>query len=609
MREARSGGGGSGWLKPASTRWSVGPPYHGTAAALALIASGAIGFHLGYARFPDWQIPVESAQVLAGIVRYPEETPFYVHHMKLWTVLHQLCAVFLRAGVSEIALSKAVSGVLGMLSLQALAMFAFAFSGRALESVGVAVLLFVSGVTYAGAVYPIFLMGVPFTYGVIGLSFMVLTAALLGSGLQRTGAFLLGFAPAVHTGLALWLWLAIAVCVLIDHRRYPVRPALRAFAAGVAASAVSYGVHAFMSAGVPAHPVAMDRRYLDAFVTFWDGHRRPLLFRELAVLLNAAALAIATTWLRANRHEMTASAAFLMRFVQVNAVLSIALVPLTWMPERLPVWLVVLMPGRVVNTVAMTFSAMLFGLLGTSRSHWRRILMLLMAVALLFGDESMLWRIFPLRRPAWFPGIPTHGIAFVCAAALLIGTAFGRRRSAPVDRPARAVRPLPLLATRIATIVVLLTAVVVAYRVPEVRSHIYIDHTNNLVLAKAAAGNGLLLTVGDAHLMQLRVRRPMLIDTGALDTIPYTPGSGDQLYRILLDIYGIDLFHPPPEQRWAGRLLENVHRPRWEEYTADDWRRIRSTYHVTQVLTTAAFQLQLPIVAGDRRFLLYAIPE
>ena len=101
------------------------------AALVALLASGALGFHLGYARFPDWQVPVESAQVLAGLVTYPEETPFYVHHMKLWTVLHQVCAVFLRAGVSEIGLSRVVSGLLGMLSLQALAMFTFAFSGRA----------------------------------------------------------------------------------------------------------------------------------------------------------------------------------------------------------------------------------------------------------------------------------------------------------------------------------------------------------------------------------------------------------------------------------------------------------------------------------------------
>jgi hypothetical protein len=572
------------------------------AAFLTLLASGVLGFHLGYARFPDWQISVESAQVLAGIVNYPEETPFYVHHMKLWTILHQICALLLGAGMSEIELSRIISGALGMLSFQALALFAYAFSGRAIESVGVAVLLFVSNVTYAGAVYPIFLMGVPFTYGVVGLSLIVLVAALQGSGLQRTAAFLLGLSPAVHTGLAIWLWLTVAVCMLIDWKRFAFRSALPWLLSGLAAAGVSYGAYAAMSVGIPATPVAMDRRYLDAFVTFWDGHRRPLAFHEHAVLLNACALVIATVWLRWFRDEVTQPAAFLLRFVQVNAVLSIAAVPLTWIPTHLPVALVVLMPGRFVNTIAMTVSAMLLGLLGTG-ALWRRVAMLLVAGALLLSDSSMLWRL--VATPGWMPPIPTQHIAYFAAAALLIGVFLERlfvRGLEPRVRPA-------FRLVNVATAVVLMSSIVIAYRVPEVRNNIYIDHTNNVVLASAAGGSSLLLTVGDSHLMQLRVRRPMLIDTGALDTIPYTPGSGPKLYRILLDIYGIDLFHPPPEQRHAGRLLDSVHKRTWEGYGVEDWRRIRRTYHVTQVLTPAAWQLNLPIISGDHRYLLYEIPE
>jgi hypothetical protein len=51
--------------------------------------------------FPDWQVAVETAQVTARIVRYPTQTPFSVYHAELWTVLHQVLAVFLRLGVSE----------------------------------------------------------------------------------------------------------------------------------------------------------------------------------------------------------------------------------------------------------------------------------------------------------------------------------------------------------------------------------------------------------------------------------------------------------------------------------------------------------------------------
>lgn len=580
------------------------------AGLVALLASGALGFHLGYARFPDWQVPVESAQVLAGLVTYPEETPFYVHHMKLWTVLHQVCAVFLRAGVSEIGLSRVVSGLLGMLSLQALAMFTFAFSGRAAGAVGVALLLFVSGITNAGALYPIFLMGVPFTYGVVGLSLIVLVAASYGSGLHRFSAFLLGFAPAVHTGLAVWLWVIAGGCLLIERGRGVPRGAIRWLSAGAAAAAVSYAVHAVMSSGVPGQPVAMDRHYLDAFTAFWDGHRRPVALRELAVLLNGAGLIVSTVWLRAFRATVSAEAALLLRFTQVAAAVSLALVPVTWVPtDRMPVPLLVLMPGRVLNIVAMTFPALVLGLCGSSRAAWPLAMMALMSGALLLGGESMFWRLFAEGRPGWVPAIPTHAIAFVAAGGLLIGASAARWR--PRSAPAGAPHPprLLILALRMAVITVFAGAAVVAYRVPERRAHIFIDRTNSVALAAAAAGPGLLLTVGDAHLMQLRTRRPMLVDTGALDTIPYTPGSGPALYRILRDIYGIDLFNPPENLRGAGRLTEKVHRREWERYTPAKWRDIRRTYHVTQVLTPADWQLDLPIVAGDRRYLLYAIPE
>src|SRR6186713_858375 len=93
-----------------------------------LLLSGILGFRLGMTGFPDWQVAVETAQVVAGLVPYPPDNIFYIYHTRLWTVLHQLLAVGLRAGVSEITLSLIVSGVLGMLTFQALAVFVYALS-------------------------------------------------------------------------------------------------------------------------------------------------------------------------------------------------------------------------------------------------------------------------------------------------------------------------------------------------------------------------------------------------------------------------------------------------------------------------------------------------
>ncbi len=59
---------------------------------VVLAVSGAIGFVLGTTVFATWQVAVESAQVVAGLVKYPADNPFYIYHLQLWTVLHQICA-------------------------------------------------------------------------------------------------------------------------------------------------------------------------------------------------------------------------------------------------------------------------------------------------------------------------------------------------------------------------------------------------------------------------------------------------------------------------------------------------------------------------------------
>ena len=68
------------------------------------------------------------------------------------------------------------------------------------------------------------------------------------------------------------------------------------------------------------------------------------------------------------------------------------MIPLSWIPpERLPAALLVLMPGRYLNFGAMTFVALLIGLLGSRRELWSRLVLLFLTCGLLAGDHSMLW--------------------------------------------------------------------------------------------------------------------------------------------------------------------------------------------------------------------------
>src|SRR4051812_4330709 len=158
-------------------------------------------------RFPTWQVAVETAQVVARLVRYPAGNPFYIYHTKLWTVLHQVCALFLLVGVSEITLSRILSGVLGMASFQGLALVVYALSGDAWVALAAPCVIFLSRVADHGVIYPVILLSTDHTYGSLGLSVVVIVVGLFAPGSHRSAAFLMGAAPAVHPSLGLWLWL------------------------------------------------------------------------------------------------------------------------------------------------------------------------------------------------------------------------------------------------------------------------------------------------------------------------------------------------------------------------------------------------------------------
>ena len=204
-----------------------------------LLLSGILGFRVGMLGFPDWQVAVETAQVVGGLVPYPPDNVFYIYHTRLWTVLHQLLALGLRAGVSELTLSLIVSGVQGMLTFQALALFVYALSRDILLAIGAAALIFFTRSAEYGTVYPLFLLGTEHTYGVVGLSTGVLAVAMLGAGWYRAGALLLGMAPCIHPSLGSWTALAVFLAVLSDFRslRVELRAALPWFLAGCGVTA------------------------------------------------------------------------------------------------------------------------------------------------------------------------------------------------------------------------------------------------------------------------------------------------------------------------------------------------------------------------------------
>ena len=339
---------------------------------VVLSASGLTGFLVGLA-FDEWQVVVETAQVLAGIVSYPHDNPFFIYHVKVWSILHQVCAALLRAGVSEAALSVAISGLLGMLSFQALALVIFAIGHDALTAVGGMFILFITRAAEYGVIYPIWLVGTIHTYGLFGLAWCVASLGLLGLGRTKAGALMLGMAPAVHPSIGVWFG-AIAMIAVAWGRRdlgTELRRGVAGFAIGAAVTLVSLVIRLVLTPPIASGDPAFTRDVLTAFITFWDGHRRPVDFSAEGLWLNVGALALGVVWLTRFRGHLTPAARLLLRFVVVAAVGGVAIALVSQIPiDRLPVWFVILMPSRLLNLNAMVFAALLFGILSLYRRTW-----------------------------------------------------------------------------------------------------------------------------------------------------------------------------------------------------------------------------------------------
>ena len=582
-----------------------------------VLLSGLLGFRIGMLGFPDWQVAVETAQVVAGLVTYPPDNIFYIYHTRLWTVLHQILALALRSGANEITLSLVVSGLQGMLTFQALALIVYALGRQVVLAVGAAALIFFTRSAEYGTIYPLFLLGTEHTYGVVGLSTSVLVVALLGAGWYRAGAFLLGIVPCIHPAIGSWTGVVVALAVASDFRnlRSELRHAVPWFIAGCGVTLLSLLIQFGFAPATPPGMTRLAPDDLSTFIRLWDGHRAAVSMTSTGVQLNAAAAVIAAVWLLMVRLtpdtttgttiEMPSSSRLLLRIVAAGSMLSLAMVPLSWIPpEKLPSALLVLMPGRYLNFGALIFVAMVIGLLASRRELWSRLVLLFLSGGLLLGSRSMLWEFLNRHHGIQASSAVDPLLMIWAAAAMLIAGAILKGRG---QRPKSkgALHLVPSVQLGVLAVVALMTT----HQHSEQSGAHFNDRTNDVFFGDIAARPGVLLVAGDLHLVQLRTRRPVLIDTGALDTVMYSLATGAAMQRMLRDIYGLDLYHPPPDAVGAGRIPALSHRATWEGYSTEKWRAIRREFGVTQVLAYGDWALKLPVASQSRRLLLYDIPE
>ncbi|MBI4384760.1 MAG: hypothetical protein HY579_12095 [Nitrospinae bacterium] len=564
--------------------WTDDPDIKSKTLAVAAM-SGLFGFLVGLGN-PSWHAFIESSQIGAGIVGYPRENPFYIYQAKSWTVLHQAGAIVLSLGVSEKTLAYLASGLLGMVSLQALALSAFCLSRNVLFSASLPAFILVTRITDFGINYKIELMGYC-SYGILGMGLDLIVLSLFALRHYRSGGVLLGLAPALHPILGALLWLCVAAAFAWDRKNFPerLRETIQPFLLGFSITAASAAYH-FSTLDIPKVSPEAAAKYLNAYLdNGWDFHRGPVRLFSPNFILAVLGLSIGLFALRAFKDRENDPAVFFPRALIVPGIIGLAACLVSHLPPgAVPAIFLRIMPNRFFNMNVISLVPLLAGLMAYDRKKTGVQVNLSLMLLILF---LVLW----LRPPHWQTGMILTLFASFAVFAIQTSATVGNRLMAELGGKISPAIPRWIMAA--VMLVSVASAIAGAYATWETRKISLRNWKNDPFLAEAAGRQGILLINNIEDRVQLLTRRPILL--GILNGLPYTPEAGPAMYEILMEVYELDLFAPPDEvrNRKTNFPLERI-KSDWEARTPERWREIKKKYGVTDVLAYADWKLQLP---------------
>ncbi len=605
-----------------------------------LLVTGVLGLVLGVLSFRN-QVAVEQGQVLSGIVRYPLDSASYIYNAKLWNIWGQLATLGLSLGLSDAAMSLILSALAGLFTIWGFALWIMAFT----RNIVIAVLapficvlaLYVWSLGYS---YPLMLISAIHTYGMLSLTFMLVTTGFIAVGWSRPGFFLLGFALLVHPALGAWTNLVVFLVLLTDYRnlRSWLKP-LRWILPGYVMSVVSYLFQRF-AYPVPYLDASVAEKYLSAYLQYWDYHRKlsslQAIFQvgfELTVLINVVALCLILLWLY--RSEWSRPVSLMIRGALLIVLLGVSFTLFSELPLPLSNLVSVLMPARYLNLIIPIYLCILIGVLWHFKeSWWQRTLWIvgmilfspitaafitiLLIIMLLRKKQvsrgvlilaSVLMSIYVVYfRDLFFVGSPlivsVELIASLVAVNLLlwipVGPLTGLRRM-------RLERFQGLVNMGI-MLIVLASFYWIGSRAPRLDWDLTGD-PHDAVWTSVTQGKGSLLVGGMVMGIQQATRRPTL-GTPGLSGLPYSIEGAPNVETIMKDIYGMDFFNPPADVQHTGEFPTSpAVQQLWESRTEQQWLALAQRFDFTQILTPPGWHLALPVIAHTGDWVLYALPK
>ena len=333
--------------------------------AAVVFTSGILGFIVGISH-STWQVMAESSQVLSGIVEYPIQSPFYMYHLKSWTILNQIGAFFLYLGGTEKMLSIIISGAMGAIYFVAFSTFVFALCQDSFLAISTPFLMhFLDLDADFGVTYPIQITDSAHSYGVLAQGFAFLVIALFCAKKFKIGGFLLGISLSVHPAIGGFLCATLFFGFLWDYKNLlsSFFTAFKYFCFGVLISGLSLILFFKLSAHIPviSEAMAVKYRYIDAL--YWSGHRGEIPFLSIGMLIGAISFLFSLILILFFKKDIPEHSHFPLRILVIAGIIGGMGYMMTRLPPELfsPL-LVAAMPSRWLNITIVGFIPLFIGM-------------------------------------------------------------------------------------------------------------------------------------------------------------------------------------------------------------------------------------------------------
>lgn len=570
-----------------------------------LIAVLILGFLVGGILFPTWQHAVESGQVIANVVKYPDATnPFYLYHKFSISFINYLSSFFIQ-GIGETKTCILLSGIQGALSYFSISFFLLPFFKKKYYLILLTpILIHASGIIELPTPYPIDIAGAV-GYGSIAVSLLVISCGLLVNGNLKLLAINAGFiTPIIHPTIGAISILIITSTSLImvikdnsSFNKYKFRISIYYFLLSLVVFVLCFIKLKGTEYGLS--PTQTDISLTKEFISKWSNHHRDFPFTSKIGYLFIFYILFTWICLFYFQNQFDKKQFTTWVIIGITSLIGLLAALLSRLPTNyMPLIFWQVMPLRLPNLTIILVPAAALAYLMSSNIRLYTLIIL---------AASILCRIVYHNA---FSIIVTNILLIICSIAMLLSTKYVDEKVINSLLPNRYKTKLAINIFIILNIFLFLIWGIKNIYDHNRRGNMWEWEKESDFFDKLKYKNKGYVLTGGMELIQLKSRRPVFT-THAFNQALYLPNTWSGILSSYRNVYNLqstnDLGKFAVGRIRPGTFHPGIYQAYWETRSFGDWITLKKQFNLSDIITYKGWYLDLPLIASTNSYLLYSL--